>query len=257
MEEEEDVLEVLQGTLEEDLPERIGEQHVVVPAPHVEPAVSSGGAGSCWSRISDTTSIAAAAADTAVLLLGLHSITQSSVPEKQARSLSAMLGLLRLLNAVPRRSPTSCLPGEWKKSSFCQRTRLRIRARHQRKDQACTGDNVGLNIVWTRTTCLDLEMLWCTTLSFEKGLSWPRPRSMNSAGATAVVKSAGEARPPGFAKYRVTSESDDEESSSDEDEAGSSQVARPAQPQQQQSQSLLVKFGLLDLQIPLTASRRT
>ena len=47
---------------------------------------------------------------------------------------------------------------------------------------------------------------------------------MNSAGATAVMKSAGEARPLGFVMCSGTSESESErtKSSGDEDEAGSS-----------------------------------
>ena len=79
---------------------------------------------------------------------------------------------------------------------------------------------------------------------------------MNSAGATTVVKSVGEARPREFMMCSDMSGSEselaecsDEESS---DETGPlwsrEQVACPAQPQQQHSQSLLVKIDLLGSQ---------
>ena len=98
------------------------------------------------------------------------------------------------------------------------------------------------------------------------GSSRFKANGMNSAVTTALVMSVGEARPAGFVKHSVKSESEpeltessEEDSSSDEDEAGPGpeQVVRPAPPQQQQSQSLLVEFGLLGLQSALTASRRT
>ena len=51
------------------------------------------------------------------------------------------------------------------------------------------------------------------------GSSWTRANGMNSALATAVVMSVGEARPPGFVKYSVMSESESElaESSGDDE----------------------------------------
>ena len=85
----------------------------------------------------------------------------------------------------------------------------------------------------------------------EAGRSWPRAYSMTSACLSAVTKSVGEARPPGF----VTAESEPQSllmktllpRKMKLDLLGPEQVARPEQPQQQQSQSLLVKFDLLCL----------
>ena len=58
------------------------------------------------------------------------------------------------------------------------------------------------------------------------GPSWSRADGMNSVAATAAVEAFGEARPPRFVKYSVTSESEPElAESSDEAETG---CARPS-----------------------------
>ena len=139
----------------------------------------------------------------------------------------------------------------------------------------------------------------------DAGSSWSRANSTTSADVTAVAKTVGEFRPPGIAKFSASTESEFTKSS---DEAGSSrfkandtnsaavtavvksaaearpasrqnpnpnsqsllvrillpmkmkldllgpkQAARPAHPQQQQSQSLWVKFGFLGSQCALSS----
>ena len=53
----------------------------------------------------------------------------------------------------------------------------------------------------------------------ELGLLGPRANGMNSAAATAAVKSAGEARLLRFVKYSVTSESEPELAESSDEES--------------------------------------
>ena len=74
----------------------------------------------------------------------------------------------------------------------------------------------------------------------EAGPSWPRAKDVDSASATAAIKPAWEARPPGIAEQSATTELELAESS---DEAGPSWSKQRAVPPLQQPSSLLVKLG--------------